>query len=473
MALTRWLVLALLAGCTDDGIIVQPIIDLPMDGDAAPDLLDLITLTVGHAGSPRDLVAHTFARGETLSLPDVPFGDDLVFHMSGFVGTSLTAYGRTCAMQITASGTAVEPHLYFSRSSKFSSLPIEPKLRIKGIGAAYQGGALLVGGSDGAVANQDVELYDPLTAKLTQLGKVDERTDSVWALLGVAPTRVAVLGGVAQNVGAGTVEVIDGRQINRFDFAEIGRVGLTATSLADGRIIAIGGSVPGSNRVSAAIDEIIDNNGTVEARKLQVELAHARSGHSVTRLGGDVGANLLVVGGVDNNNQPIADAELFRPASGTLADPATFVQKLRTPRSGHVAALMSDGSVLIIGGLDASGLPASQIERFTFDGNFAVVATLPPDAGVVDFQATTLPDGRILLTGGRLSPSAAPKQEAFIVRLDQSDGTVDVVQTDQLTVPRAGHQAVLLCDGTVLINGGTSAAGLGAERYNPPPDGRR
>ena len=43
---------------------------------------------------------------------------------------------------------------------------------------------------------------------------------------------------------------------------------------------------------------------------------------------------------------------------------------------------------------------------------------------------------------------------------------------DQLTTPRAGHQATLLCDGTVLISGGTTTQAV-IERYNPPVAGRR
>jgi hypothetical protein len=41
-----------------------------------------------------------------------------------------------------------------------------------------------------------------------------------------------------------------------------------------------------------------------------------------------------------------------------------------------------------------------------------------------------------------------------------------------MRLPRAHHQATLLCDGTVLVVGGT-ALPTPAERYNPPAVGRR
>jgi hypothetical protein len=147
---------------------------------------------------------------------------------------------------------------------------------------------------------------------------------------------------------------------------------------------------------------------------------------------------------------------------------------MRVPRRGHRAELMPDGSVLIIGGVDGAGMPVRMLERFVIDAGF-VPAGEPREmdmVGVVDITTTRLPDGRILLTGGRLAPGGPPVNTAAIAVLDLVNGSVSVVPTDQLAVPRAGHHAVLLCDGTVWVGGGT-AGGPETERYNPPPDGRR
>jgi hypothetical protein len=133
---------------------------------------------------------------------------------------------------------------------------------------------------------------------------------------------------------------------------------------------------------------------------------------------------------------------------------------------------MPDGSVLIIGGLDQNGATVATLELFSLDAGFTTVGTMPPNAGLVDFSATTLPDGRVLLAGGRQTADGPPVDTAFIANLDPIDGSVDVVATDQLAVPRAGHQTTLMCDGTVLIAGGTADPSA-AERYNPPALGRR
>ncbi|MEO7731410.1 MAG: hypothetical protein ABIY55_10585, partial [Kofleriaceae bacterium] len=87
--------LVVLGGCVADMTGVAPIIDRPVDdADATAAPLDEITLTVAHAGNDRDLVSQTFRRGEPLAMGGVPFGDDLVIHIAGYVGSSNIAYGR-------------------------------------------------------------------------------------------------------------------------------------------------------------------------------------------------------------------------------------------------------------------------------------------------------------------------------------------------------------------------------------------
>jgi hypothetical protein len=144
---------------------------------------------------------------------------------------------------------------------------------------------------------------------------------------------------------------------------------------------------------------------------------------------------------------------------------------MNVARSQHRAVRLPDNSVLIIGGIDATGQPIRTLELFTLDEGFKSVGELPDTAGGTDSTATVLPDGRVLITGGRTAMNVVTNT-AFIARLDPLDGSVDVVPTDRLMVARASHQAALLCDGTILITGGT-AAPVVAERYNPSPTGRR
>jgi hypothetical protein len=479
----RRLALCMLAACSTNAAVVAPVIDVPLNDNASAFPLDEITLAVAHQGSTVDITSATFKKGQAVELSGVPFGDDLVIHMTGRVGTSEVAYGRTCAFSVTSSSAVPSPHLFFSRSVKFADLSgYNPLPRVAGNAVtSHDGTGLLLGGIDpnNMTANRDLERIDPRTGEFRGIGSVQPRIGAMAAVLGTdtGDSRIALIGGLdpATMLGAGFVEVIQpeaafDRRVDRIDDAQMARENLTTTALTDGRIIAIGGKPPGM-AVSKDVDEIAIQSGTAVVRQLRAQLTTERQLHTATRLGDDVGAAVLVAGGLNEAGLPIEDAELFKPLSENFSP--TFVAKMKIPRYGHKGVRMPDGSVLIIGGLDASGNAISTIERFTLDGGFATVGDLPPNAGRVDFAATTLPDGRVLITGGRRSPLLAPVDASFIARLDPIDGSVDIVGTDHLSVPRAGHQATLLCDGTVFVAGGTTVPSDPAERYNPPSTGRR
>jgi hypothetical protein len=459
------------AACSDGAMTIRPVIDTPTDDDATASMLDTIALSVAHAHNDGDLVKQTFERGQTLELPGVPFGDDLVIHMSGLVDQSSVAYGRTCTIEVAPDRPPPAPHLFFSRTVKFASLDIRPMPRIGGFGVSYLGSALLIGGSDGTQPVAQVERFDPLTGQLTMIGQVVARDHAAQALFGTSPPSALVIGGSSDGMGVKVLEVIGDHGVDRIDIdTDVARDDLSATALTDGRVIVIGGKPAGGGDPVGDIDEVALSDQAPGVRKLAATLVTPRSNHTATQLGDDIGASVVIIGGLDKTGMPVAASELFKPLSEELS--ASFMPPLVVPRYGHTATLMPDGSVLIIGGLDRLGQPVRTLELFSVDAGFLTAGQLPMGAGLVDFVATTLPDGRILLTGGRASPGSPALDSAYVIRLNPLNGEVDVVATDHMALARAGHQAMLLCDGTVLVSGGT-AGGFTAERYNPPPTGRR
>lgn len=481
--MVRWLAATVLvAGCTEQAPVFSPIVDFPTNGTASAFPLDSITVSVAHEGAELDLVSATFSRGEAIAIPNVPYADDLVFHMTGRVGTSEVAYGRTCRFTLRADGRLPEPHLYFSRLVKFGAMALRPLAREGGTALTYNDGSgLLVGGTnpnDAEEAIKQVERFDPSTGEYETLHDIVPRLGSAIATLGeVTDAHVVVIGGLDPTTGAGAefVEVLDAksttdRQYFMFFEPTMARVGLSATTLSDGRVIAIGGQVPDTMTSSPNVTEVSVASGIPNVRPVRALLSTARHGHTATRLGDVPGAAVLIAGGLDDLGMPVASAELFKPLSEDFSP--TFSRNMMIPRSRHAAVPLPDGSALIFGGIDKDGMPVDQVELFSLDAGFTIVGSLPPNAGRVESSATVLPDGRVLVAGGRLAPGAPPVASAFIARLDPLGGDVDIVATDRLAEPRAGHQATLLCDGTVLVSGGTGTQSP-YERYNPPAVGRR
>jgi hypothetical protein len=483
----RWpLALAFaLAACADNRPVVQPIIDVPVNAEAQAIQLDQLTMSVAHDGAAVDLASATFTHGQTVQLAGVPFADDLVVHLTGLVGQSELAYGRTCSFAIASSGPVPQPHLFFAREVKFAQLDV-PRPEQRSGGAAityYDGSGLILGGVDPTLTNEpiaDIFRFDPRTGEMRLLvTTMFPRIQAVAATVGTgADAQVALIGGLDPSTGGGAdfVELIDadnpsGNRIDRVDDTNMARVGLTATTLTDGRVIAIGGKDPTTGLPKPDVDEVTLANGTAQVRPLQAMLAAPRYDHTATRLGDDVGAPVLIAGGFDATGMPIAKAELFKPLNGTFS--TTFTYAMSVPRANHHAVRMADGSVLIIGGTDKSGNPITTLEVFTQDAGFLpLLQPLPSTAGLTDFAVTTLPDGRVLITGGR-DATGTPVNTARIAQLDPVSGSVDVLATAAMSFARAGHQATLLCDGTVLITGGTADPTEVPERYNPPSVGRR
>ena len=185
----------------------------------------------------------------------------------------------------------------------------------------------------------------------------------------------------------------------------------------------------------------------------------ARSLHTATLL---TNGKVLIAGGLDNNgtsttSEITATAELYNPSTGTF----TATGSLPTPRYLHVATLLCSGKVLITGG-DTGTTPNDSSAAEIYDpATGAFTATGSMLNGRTGHTATLLPDCKVLIAGG--SDTGTVTAELY----DPSTGTFTA--TGSMIPGLAAHTATLLLDGRVLVAGGTNTTSStnAAEIYDP------
>ena len=119
---------------------------------------------------------------------------------------------------------------------------------------------------------------------------------------------------------------------------------------------------------------------------------------------------VLVAGDLspDPSNRP--DSEIFNPASGRWQ----ITGQMSRPRGGHSLTLLSDGTVLAVGGLDTEARQTA--ERFD-PSRQSWRLTAPPLSPRWQHEAVRLKDGRVLVIGGK-----GPGQDT----IDEALATVEV-----------------------------------------------
>ena len=150
------------------------------------------------------------------------------------------------------------------------------------------------------------------------------------------------------------------------------------------------------------------------------------------------------------------------PAEGSFSTAAALVM----PRAGHTATLLPNGKVLLVGGSPSwppTAAVATSAELYDPATNtFSATGSLA-FARRGGHAATLLSDGRVLVTGGVDDVQSAPgRVEAEIY--DPNTGRF--APTGSMMMARTVHAAVLLSNGKVLVVGGI-LAGNTAELYDP------
>jgi len=246
--------------------------------------------------------------------------------------------------------------------------------------------------------------------------------------------------------------------INRMSVA---RSGHTATLLNDGRVLVVGGFNSDGVLTTA---EIYDP--TSQSWSPTASMHTPRTRHTATLM---ADGTVLVAGGAQNTAHPTEvtpSSEKFDPATGTW----TIVKSMSTRRAFHVASLLTDGSVLVVGGGPTGSLDGQlSAERYFPENNTWVSAgssRVPHTRGT----ATLMPGGTVLVAGG---VQYGPEQDnPEIILIDYSERyDKNANRWFELAVMQEtpfAHTATLLNDGTVLVAGGRAVPTLSnAVRYDP------
>lgn len=225
---------------------------------------------------------------------------------------------------------------------------------------------------------------------------------------------------------------------------------LLTTGAAAGQVLVAGGQIfdAGSGGLTASLERFDPGKGGFVTAG---SLASPRSSHTATRLSD---GRVLLAGGVGPAGV-LASAELYDPVSGGVTPVAGT---LAVPRVFHTAVLLTQGpqagKVLIGGGKDAAGAALSSLELFDpVTGAFTLLpATMA--MGRVGHTATLLTDGRVLFAGGQTSGAVETYQPATGV----------IVVLGSMVQPRSWHTATLMAGNKLLLAGGLSGSTLaGAE----------
>jgi hypothetical protein len=187
------------------------------------------------------------------------------------------------------------------------------------------------------------EIYDPSTETWTRVP--DLSGPRAWhTATRLANGKVLIVGG---NIG-GYISSAELYDPHTRTWSRTGSINQpyywhTATLLHDGKVLLVGSFWLGNNTATELYD------ASTGMWTFTGQLSRGRVYHTATLL---PDGKVLVVGGYDNPSSTFTDAaELYDPISGRW----TPVPGIAVPRAGHTATLLPSGNVLIAGGGNESG----------------------------------------------------------------------------------------------------------------------
>jgi hypothetical protein len=181
--------------------------------------------------------------------------------------------------------------------------------------------------------------------------------------------------------------------------------GQRSTLLPNGDSLITG--LPGG--VLGASGAAIRSAQTSKVLPLPTGPARVRDWHTATML---PDGTVLLLGGVDAASNVIEAGERFNPSTRTFS---AVENAALLPRAHQSATLLTDGRVLITGGFDAKGSPVVEAELWNSRTQQSESISAKLNGARLDAVATLAADGSVWLTGG---VDANGKPLAFSERFD-------------------------------------------------------
>jgi N-acetylneuraminic acid mutarotase len=231
-----------------------------------------------------------------------------------------------------------------------------------------------------------------------------------------------------------------------------------AVTLDGGNILVSGGASGEDYLSSCEIYNVVDGSWS-----LTDSLKTKRYLHTMTLL---QNGKVLITGGAyasGNRFYHLRSCELYDPVTSRW----TVINQMNYARAGHTATLLSNGKVLVTGGLYFDGSNDIYLRSCELYDPVADQWVLTDSMSVrrKDHTATLLPNGNVLVVGGHYAityPYDTYLMSCELFNANTESWTV----TDSLSTPLAGQRSVILSNGNILVAGGYYAIHI-SELFNP------
>ncbi len=304
------------------------------------------------------------------------------------------------------------------------------------------GRVLVAGGSDGTHSLKSAEIYDPATNTWTSTPDMAARRSSAMGQI-LADGRVMVAGGY-DDLGGGTLKTVDIYNPGTNSWDSTGQMGSTrqiaGIALLPSGEVLVAGGI--SDPSTAETWDPAVNLWTPTTNNMSTP--RQNSPFALTLMAN--GAPLFAGGGLP----PLAGTDVYDPGTRKWS----AVGSLATARQYANALLLRNGRVLAVGGLKNNGGPTSLAVADTAElFNGATGKWSPAAKPVVPLEgnpAVALCDGRVLLAGGT----------------EKYTGSFNATNAAELYTPTLPHPL----NGELLVNGNAETGpGAGASGVFSPP----